>query len=180
MTEHVRAVPSDVLVGDAEPAGTVQTQRDYFADLSSHQAVLARYAMRSQQDVADDRETKQRQAEARERSEEYAAAVNLGLAHARSNTEIFAGYAAECEIQDAQDRRRARQEADQRAAEHEEWLQRQQVEAELERQGQRSTRTLRQANEAAAGYFHRLNDPQPAYRGGYRYRSGGYVTDGSY
>jgi hypothetical protein len=165
MTEHVRAVPSDVLVGDPEPTGvTVQTQRDYFADLSSHQAVLTRYAMRSQQDVADDRETAQRRAAARERSEEVAALVMLGHAHARSHAEIFGDYLAECELQDMQDRRRARAEAEARAAEHAEWLRRRQLEAELERQGQRSTRTLRQANEAAAGYFHRLNDPQPSYR----------------
>ena len=88
-----------VLVGDAppeEPGTTVQTQRQWVEGLSSHQKVLAQYAMRSAQDVEEDRIRAQRLAEIRQRAEDEEDLVRLGFAAPpRSHAQVLADYATE-------------------------------------------------------------------------------------
>src|SRR6476469_6199603 len=91
-----------VVTSDPEPADGVVMQHEWQwrASLTPHEAVLARYAMRSQAEIAEDRERRTRAEALQQKAEDQAALVQLGLAPPPPTlSERFAQWQAQAEYE---------------------------------------------------------------------------------
>ena len=105
-------VPDHGVIAGDEPSAdgsAVMTEREWSEGLSSHEAVILRYSMRTAADVAEERQRSQRLAALRQKAEDEAGLVQLGLGPARrSHADVLRDYAAEAERLDKlEDRERA-------------------------------------------------------------------------
>src|SRR6266576_2048609 len=105
-------VPDHGVIAGDEPSAdgsAVMTEREWSEGLSSHEAVILRYSMRTAADVAEQRQRSQRLAALRQKAEDEAGLVQLGLGPARrSHADVLRDYAAEAERLDKlEDRERA-------------------------------------------------------------------------
>jgi hypothetical protein len=96
----------------------MMTERARLNSLSSHAAVLARFAARSEADVAEDRERRQRSVALQQKAQDEADLVRLGLAPSpRSRHDVLRDYAAEVDRLDKlEERERAKRAEEQLAA----------------------------------------------------------------
>ena len=137
---------------------------------SDVERVLSRYAMRSQQEVAEEQAIRRRSAELREKAEDEAVLVQLGLAPPpRSTSEVLAAYAVSADEQDRKDERERASRADARANQALAMVA--QLEAQLanERRSHDATsRSLSTANQlyGSARSEQRYERPRQFYRSG--------------
>ena len=101
---------------DETAAEAVQTRRAWLEGLGAHERVLAQYAMRTEAEIAEDREIRNRSAELRQRAEDEASAIQMGFAGAPpSHQDILARFALAADEQDRRLERVRAEEAERRA-----------------------------------------------------------------
>jgi hypothetical protein len=154
----------------AEQTSGSWTQRAWLDAMEPHERVLSRYAMRSQEEVAEEQAMRRRSAELREKAEDEAALVQLGLAPPpRSTSQVLAAYAASAEEQDRKDERERAARADARANQALAMVAQLEAQLAAERRSHASTsRSLSTANQlyGSARSEQRYERPRQYFRGG--------------